>query len=113
MSEIASTPKPPYYAVLFTALRTEGDKGYQSMAEKMSQLAAEQPGYLGAESARDGTDKDAIGITLSYWSSLESIQAWKQNTEHLFAQQKGKSTWYQQFKIRISKVERDYGFTSQ
>lgn len=102
---IAKTPPPPYYAVIFTSLRTEVEAGYHDMALRMLELAAEQPGYLGVESARDG-----VGITVSYWESLEAIRHWKQNTEHLFAQQKGRTDWYATYKTRICKVERDYGF---
>ena len=104
MSTIAATPKPPYYAVIFTSLRTEGDNGYGDMANKMLELAAQQPGYLGIESARDN-----LGITVSYWSDLESIKNWKSNIEHKQAQKAGHDKWYSSFKVRISRVERDYG----
>ena len=104
MPLIASTPKPPYYAVIFTSLRTEGDNGYGEMAEKMVELASKQPGFLGVESARE-----EVGITVSYWLSLESIQNWKANCDHQMAQKLGYEKWYSSFKTRISKVERDYG----
>ncbi|WP_068779598.1 antibiotic biosynthesis monooxygenase family protein [Paenibacillus sp. GM2] len=105
MSELACTPQPPYYAVIFTSERTEGDYGYAEMAEEMVRLAAIQPGFLGVESAREG-----LGITVSYWESLEAIQNWKQNERHLMAQSKGKSEWYLKYKTRICKVERDYKY---
>lgn len=102
---IANTPKAPYYAVIFTTLRTEVDTGYNEMAEKMETLAKIQEGYLGIESARD-----EVGITVSYWSSLEAILKWKENVSHTEAREKGRSDWYKTFKVRICKVERDYGF---
>ncbi|SEA25568.1 antibiotic biosynthesis monooxygenase family protein [Alkalimonas amylolytica] len=104
MSLIATTPKPPYYAVIFTSLRTEGDHGYADMADKLIQLASEQPGFIGIESARE-----EVGITVSYWRDLESIKQWKANAEHLVAQKLGREQWYSSFKTRIAKVERDYG----
>ncbi|MGL4603842.1 MAG: antibiotic biosynthesis monooxygenase family protein [Iodobacter sp.] len=104
MSTVAATPKPPYYAVIFTSLRTDSDNGYGDMATKMVELAARQPGYLGFESARED-----LGITVSYWSDLESIKNWKANIEHQQAQKLGHEKWYSSFKVRISKVERDYG----
>ena len=104
MPPIANTPKPPYYAVIFTSERSAGDNGYGEMAARMVSLAAQQPGFLGIESARE-----EIGITVSYWADLESIKAWKDNVEHLEAQSKGRSSWYTHFRVRISKVERDYG----
>ncbi|GAB3524992.1 antibiotic biosynthesis monooxygenase family protein [Photobacterium alginatilyticum] len=104
MSEIANTPEPPYYAVIFTSERTEGDNGYGIMADKMVELASIQPGFLGIESAREG-----VGITVSYWRDLAAIKAWKANAEHQIAQKKGRKEWYSTFKVRISKVERDYG----
>lgn len=103
MSLIAQTPPPPYYAVIFTSTRTEGDNGYGAMAERMVALAAQQPGFLGAESARN-----EVGITVSYWKDLESIRAWKANAEHQEAQRLGHAQWYSAFTTRIAKVERDY-----
>lgn len=94
-----------YYAVIFTSTRTEIEEGYTEMAEKMEQLAKQQPGFIGVESARN-----EIGITVSYWESLKAIKNWKMNLDHLEAQQKGRSTWYKNYKVRIAKVEREYEF---
>lgn len=103
---IAKTPKPPYYAVIFTSLRTDQQHAeYSAMAERMDELAKQQPGYLGIESARE-----EVGITVSYWESLEAIKNWKNHAEHLIAQQTGRTDWYSHYKTRISLVERDYGF---
>ncbi len=101
---IANTPEPPYYAVIFTSLRTEGDHGYGAMAELMDRLAAEQPGYLGLESARDG-----LGVTVSYWRDEASLRAWKQNLQHQAGQRLGRERWYQAYRVRVAKVEREYG----
>lgn len=105
-SSIAQLPAPPYYAVIFTSKRTAGDNGYGEMAEQMLALSAKQPGFLGVESARGA---DGIGITVSYWSDLESIRAWKANAEHLKAQAEGRARWYEDYEVRIAKVERAYG----
>lgn len=78
------------------------------MADRMEELARQQPGFLGIESARSG-----LGITVSYWESPETIRAWKQQWEHLLAQQQGRETWYAAYHVRICKVERDYGFGKQ
>lgn len=94
-----------YYAVIFTSTRTEVEAGYAEMATKMVELAKAQPGFIGMESARS-----EIGITVSYWESLEAIKSWKANMEHLEAQEKGKTTWYKNYKVRIAKVEREYEF---
>ena len=103
---IADTPPPPYYAVIFTSLRTDVDEGYGDTAQRMVELASQQPGFLGVDSARD-----QIGITVSYWSSLEAIAAWKRETEHLTAQRDGIARWYDQYVVRICLVERAYDFT--
>ena len=102
---IAPTPQPPYYAVIFTSVRTPGDEGYGDMAVEMDRLARLQPGFLGVESARN-----EVGITVSYWASLDAIKNWKANTSHLFAQQQGREKWYENYRVRICKVERDYSF---
>ncbi len=116
MSDITNTPTPPYYAVIFTstlnAAESQDNKSYSddtnayhTTANRMLELAASQPGFLGSESARE-----ALGITVSYWDSLDAIKNWKAQPEHLIAQQNGKQTWYSEYKVRIAKVERDYGF---
>ena len=97
--------KPPYYAVIFTSLRRDPDPEYDQMAEEMETLAADQPGYLGIESARS---QDGKGITVSYWKDLDSIAAWKKNARHQIAQKRGKEKWYLSYSIRIARVEREY-----
>ncbi|PTY38500.1 JEMB protein [Saccharospirillum sp. MSK14-1] len=99
----ANTPKPPYYAVIFSSELSDDVSGYEVMAEQMITLAEQQPGFLGVESARS-----EIGITVSYWSSLESIRTWKQQTQHRQAQQLGRDQWYRDFRVRIARVEHDY-----
>ena len=105
---LAKTPEPPYYAVIFTSQRTEGDRGYGHMADRMVELAAKQPGFLGVETVRGA---DGFGITVSYWSSEEAIVAWKAHAEHKPAQEAGQRVWYADYQLRIAKVERAYGKT--
>lgn len=102
--KISETPKPPYYAVVFTSTRTEVVDGYEQTSMRMEDLAKMQEGFLGIESARN-----EVGITVSYWKNLQAIKNWKANEEHLLAQEKGKDTWYKNYTIRICKVEMEYG----
>lgn len=97
--------QPPYYAVIFSSRRNPTDDGYAQTAERMLELAAAQEGFLGVESARN-----ELGITVSYWRDLEAIRAWKQQSEHLEAQAQGRERWYAAYRIRIARVEREYGF---
>ncbi|HVI52157.1 MAG TPA: antibiotic biosynthesis monooxygenase [Candidatus Sulfotelmatobacter sp.] len=103
----AKTPKPPYYAVVFSSQRTDADDGYAAMAERMVELAGRQPGFLGAESSRDA---NGFGLTVSYWRDEAAIAAWKADAEHQTAQRLGREKWYAGFRLRVAKVERDYGF---
>ena len=105
MNQQAQTPTPPYYAVIFTSRRTEGDNGYERMAHRMVELAREQPGFLGIESARGA---DGLGITVSYWESEAAIAAWKAHVEHAAAQARA-GDWYAHFDVRVCRVERAYG----
>lgn len=96
----------PYYAVIFTSRLSDDRTDYPQMAELMLQLAAKQPGFLGVESARED-----LGITVSYWSSLEAIQAWRKQMDHQQAQRLGRERWYSEYRVRIAKVEKDYEFS--
>jgi heme-degrading monooxygenase HmoA len=102
---ISETPDTPYYAVIFTSLRREGDHGYAATSAKMMELAEKQPGFLGVEHVRE-----TLGITVSYWKDLDSIRKWKTQADHTLARQKGRTEWYKAFKVRIARVESDYGF---
>jgi heme-degrading monooxygenase HmoA len=105
---MSSKEKSHGYAVIFSSVRNSGeDDGYERMAQAMSELASRQPGFLGYESVRDLSGK---GITVSYWSTLEAIQQWRENSEHRVAQERGKSEWYKSFQVRIAKIERQYDF---
>ncbi|AZJ32203.1 Heme-degrading monooxygenase HmoA [Tenacibaculum mesophilum] len=102
---IVDNLKPPYYAVIFTTTLSDDTEGYYEMAEKMDNLAKEQDGYLGVESTRSN-----VGITVSYWESLDAIVKWRNNVEHTEARNKGRERWYKKYQLRICKVEREYGF---
>ena len=108
MHPIAQTPEAPYTAVIFTSTRTEGDQGYARMSSRMDEMARQQPGYLGHESARD----DDVGITVSYWVDHSAAATWKQVAEHLVAQERGRSTWYAAYTVRIATVDREYSMGS-
>ncbi len=101
----ANTPEPPYYAVIFTANMTNNQEGYHELAEEIRLLSEQQSGFLGMESAGEKFE-----ITVSYWKSLEDIRSWKQQSDHLVAQKNGQDKWYANYKVRITKVERDYSF---
>ena len=105
MSPFATTPEPPYYAVIFTSRRTPEDGGYEETASRMAELAREMPGYLGLESARGA---DGVGITVSYWASQDAIANWQRHAEHRAAQNRGKKQWYDHYELRVAKVERAY-----
>ena len=99
----ADTPKPPYYAVIFSSLQSEDTQGYDEMTSRMQELASKQPGYLGFESAREG-----LGLAVSYWKDEASMLNWKENAVHQSAQKMGRKQWYARYKVRVAKVERDY-----
>ncbi|WBF66737.1 antibiotic biosynthesis monooxygenase [Desulfovibrio subterraneus] len=102
---MVGTLTPPYYAVIFTSVRTEGDNGYAEMAGRLAELAMNQPGFLGADSARSG-----LGITVSYWKDMESIRRWKAQADHAAAQRTGQEMWYASYSLRIAKVEKEVHF---
>jgi heme-degrading monooxygenase HmoA len=106
-SGLSKTPEPPYYAVIFTSQRTAGEAGYGKAADRMAELAAQQPGYLGVESVRG---EDGVGITVSYWKDEESIRNWKRNLEHTEARNQGRKQWYSAYEMRVAKVERAYNW---
>ena len=106
-NEPARPPEPPYYAVIFTSVRTPGDQGYADRAEEMVRLAADQPGFLGIDSARGA---DGLGITVSYWRDEESVAGWRDQADHAVTRADGRARWYESFTVHVVKVERSYDF---
>jgi heme-degrading monooxygenase HmoA len=107
----ASTPEPPYYAVIFTSKRTvSDDRGYAVASQRMVDLGSRYPGFLGLETARS---VDGLGITVSYWRDEAALRAWKRDTEHQKAQRGGRDAWYERYEVRVAKVERAYGFARE
>lgn len=104
-SAITKNLQPPYYAVIFTSQRTNGDRGYGAIADRMVELAFAQPGFLGIESVRD---ENGFGITVSYWASERAVANWKTHAEHRVAQEAGKRVWYSDYSVRVARVEREY-----
>lgn len=105
-ARFARTPRPPYYAVIFTSLRKEADpKGYREAFDRMVELARDVPGYLGMEHARDDA---GFGMTVSYWANEQAIQAWKMQAEHADIRERGRWLWYRHFEVRVARVERSY-----
>ncbi|UAA38403.1 antibiotic biosynthesis monooxygenase [Paraneptunicella aestuarii] len=111
MKILSKLPEMPYYAVIFSSIKTEKLDGYNDTAEKMWQLAHEQEGFLGVDSAGGETHGEA-GITVSYWRDLDSIKQWKMQSDHAIARKLGKEKWYQGYTLRVAKVEKQYDFSA-
>jgi heme-degrading monooxygenase HmoA len=108
MNQPAQTPATPYFAVIFTSIRSAADgEGYAQAADRMLELASQQPGFLGVENARS---EDGLGITVSYWASEEAIGAWRRHAEHVLAQEAGRQKWYSRYTLRVCRVERAWAF---
>lgn len=105
-TRFARTPKPPYYAVVFSSQRNgRGEADYEAAAERMFELVQQQPGFLGAESTRD---EHGFGITVAYFDSEENIRRWRNHDDHAATRERGKREWYEHFEVRVAKVERAY-----
>ncbi|QGX40000.1 antibiotic biosynthesis monooxygenase family protein [Permianibacter aggregans] len=95
------------YAVIFLSKRTEIDAGYGQAADRMVELAAQQPGYIGVRSVRE---PGGLGVTISYWRSEADIKAWRQHLEHAATRETGRKQWYQYYELQVCKIERAYDF---
>lgn len=109
-TSLARTPVPPYYAVIFSSRRTAGDRGYAEMSARMVELGSRYEGFLGLESARGA---DGVGVTVSYWRDEAALLAWKQDEAHRQAQRGGRETWYEEYEVRVARVERAYGSSAR
>lgn len=100
---ISETPSPPYFAVIFTSLRTDADGDYAETADELLARASRQPGFLGAERARS---PDGWGISVTYWESLDAIEAWENDAAHVAAKRLGREKWIRAYALRVARVDR-------
>lgn len=98
---------PPYYAVVFTSLRTEDDDGYVETAERMGELVREVPGFLGEDSART---PGGLSVTVAYFRDLAGIEKWREHAEHRAAKAYRREHWYERYSLHIARVEHSHGF---
>ena len=106
MAMIVKTPKPPYYTVVFTSVRTNIDEGYTEMNDSLWEDAQKLDGFIGSESLRN---EDGFGVTVLYFKDMETIHEWSKYQKHLRAKEMGKQKWYADYRVRIAKVEHEYG----
>ncbi|MFH9723340.1 antibiotic biosynthesis monooxygenase family protein [Streptomyces sp. NPDC017254] len=100
--------EPPYYTAVFTSVRPEAaPEGYAETAVRMREIVARVPGFLGYETART---PGGIAISVAYFRDLESLDAWRVDTEHQAAKSYGREHWYDSYSVHIGKVERSYSF---
>lgn len=96
------------YAVIFRAEIAQLDETYFATAKRMRELALARYGCLEFVASMEGTCE----IAISYWPSVDHIQRWKQDAEHLQAQQQGRSTWYKSYRVEVVELLRSYGSPS-
>ncbi|MEU3643811.1 antibiotic biosynthesis monooxygenase [Lentzea sp. NPDC034063] len=99
--------EPPYYAVVFTTVRTQEQSGYRDTNARMEELVKDVPGYLGMDHAQN---PGGLGITVAYFRDADALTQWRTNAEHQAAQQRGRAHWYQSYTIHVAKVERSHTF---
>lgn len=104
----ARTPRPPYYAVIFTSRRTSGDPGYHMAAARMADLAAQRRGDPGVEPVRDAP---GVGMTVPYRGGADALALAhrRRGIEHAAARERGRNGWYGHYELRVAKAERAYG----
>ncbi|MFF4379118.1 antibiotic biosynthesis monooxygenase family protein [Kitasatospora sp. NPDC001547] len=102
--------EPPYYAVVFTSVRTQDQSGYGETSARMEELVKDIPGFLGMDHAQN---PGGLSITVGYFRDAEALTEWRTNAEHRVAQQRGRADWYQGYTLHVAKVERSHGFVRE
>ncbi|MEZ4798266.1 MAG: antibiotic biosynthesis monooxygenase [Flavobacteriales bacterium] len=98
--------EPGNYAVIFLSERPDSPDGYSDMDEQTMEAVSKLPGFLGYESAR----VSPFGMFISYWKDLDAINAWRTDSLHAEAKQKGRSTWYTAYRSVVCKIEETHQF---
>ena len=87
-------------AVIFKATIAEIDDEYFTTATQLKDLAISKYGCLDFVSVTEGNEE----IAISYWQTMQQIQAWKNDPQHLHAQTLGRDKWYKSYKVEICEV---------
>jgi heme-degrading monooxygenase HmoA len=101
----------PHVVCIFRSIRTDhSTKEYEEWSNRMDDLVATMPGYIGHSSFRD--DATHKGVTVSYFRSMAELVAWKQVPEHLEAQALGRAVFYLEYEIEVAEIVRHYEWKS-
>lgn len=92
------------FVVIFRARIKALDADYIETAALLRDLALRDYGCLEFKSVTERAEE----ITLSYWSDLAAIKAWKGQAEHLLAQNRGQARWYESYRVEIAEISRAY-----
>jgi heme-degrading monooxygenase HmoA len=65
-------------------------------------------GFISIERFRSLADPNKL-LSLSFWRDEEAVSQWRNTEEHRNAQVAGRSRVFQDYRLRIATVVRDYG----
>lgn len=98
-----------HWAVIFISERQDDPAGYAGMDEATMSAVSELPGFIGWESVR----QSPVGIFISYWKDLDSINIWRTDSLHREAKEQGRRTWYSAYRSLVCRIEEAHHFVRE
>jgi heme-degrading monooxygenase HmoA len=100
-------------AVIFEVIpTTEGKQEYLSIAAQLREHLKEVPGFISIERFQSLNDESKI-LSLSFWEDEAAIARWRNLEQHRAAQAKGRQTLFENYRIRVGHIVRDYSLDAR
>ncbi|MBB4094623.1 antibiotic biosynthesis monooxygenase family protein [Brucella pecoris] len=97
-------------AVIFEVWPADDDRRgqYLDIAASLREDLSKIDGFLSIERFQSLADPDKL-LSLSFWRDEEAVRAWRNLPSHRAAQNKGRSGVFENYRLRVASILRDYG----
>jgi heme-degrading monooxygenase HmoA len=100
-------------AVIFEGTAQEDRKeAYLDIAAQLRPLLEDIDGFLSIERFQSLTTPGKV-LSLSFWRDEEAVRRWRNLAPHREAQRAGRQSIFQDYRLRVAQVLRDYGMNER
>ncbi len=99
--------------VIFELTPKEGCKAaYLDIAAELRPMLEEVEGFISIERFESLVQPGKI-LSLSFWRDAAAVKRWREVETHQGAQQNGRNNLFEDYRITVAEVERQYGMVDR
>ena len=100
-------------AVIFEAIPEKGKwDEYIDIASKLRPELETIDGFISVERFQSIANPEKV-LSLSFWRDEESVRQWRNLETHRVAQHQGRTSIFNDYRLRVASVIRDYGMNER